>query len=69
MPKVIESHRDATGRVEMTIAKTDTPDDQPLGHLLKFKLEFALLMLNAGRIEMAADVFEQMFELIEQIDQ
>jgi len=54
--------------VEVNVAKVDTPDDQPIGERLKFKLEFALLMLNAGRIEMAADMFEQMFELIEQID-
>lgn len=55
--------------VEMNVAQLDTPDDQPIGARLKFKLEFALLMLNAGRIEMAADMFEQMFELIEELDQ
>ena len=69
MPKVVESYKDVTGRVEMNIAKLDTPPDQPIGERLKFKLEFALLMLNAGRIEMAADMFEQMFELIEELDQ
>jgi len=55
--------------VEVSVAKLDTPPDQTIGERLKFKLEFALLMLNAGRIEMAADMFEQMFELIEELDQ
>jgi len=54
--------------VEMTVTAIDTPDDKPLGERIKFKLEFALLMLNAGRVEMAADIFDQIFELIEQID-
>lgn len=54
--------------VEMTVTAIDTPNDKPLGERIKFKLEFALLMLNAGRVEMAADIFDQIFELIEQID-
>jgi len=55
--------------VEMNVAQLDTPDDKPLGQLIKFKLEFSLLMLGVGRQEMAADTLEQVFELIEQIDQ
>ena len=54
--------------VEVSVSKLDTPPDQPIGERLRFKLQFALLMLNAGRIEMAADVFDQMFELIDQLD-
>ena len=54
--------------VEMNVTKVDTPPEKPLGERIKFKLEFALLMLNVGRTEMAGDVLEQVFELIEQID-
>lgn len=54
--------------VEMNVAKVDTDHEKPLGERIKFKLEFALLMLSVGRTEMASDVLEQVFELIEQID-
>lgn len=56
-------------KVEMTIAKIDTPDDKPLGERIKFKLEFALMMLMAGRTDEAATMFDQTFELIAQVDQ
>jgi len=44
------------------------PTEKPLGERIKFKLEFALLMLNVGRVEMAGDIFDQVFQLVEQID-
>ena len=54
--------------VEMTVTAIDMPTEKPLGERIKFKLEFALLMLNVGRVEMAGDIFDQIFQLIEQID-
>ena len=35
---------------------------------IKFKLEFALLMLGVGRIDEAAKMFEQGFKMLEEMD-
>jgi hypothetical protein len=35
---------------------------------IKFKLEFALLMIGVGRIEEASKMFEQVFKLLEEMD-
>jgi hypothetical protein len=35
---------------------------------IKFKLEFALLMIGVGRIEEAGKMFEQVFKLLEEMD-
>ena len=35
---------------------------------IKFKLEFALVLVGVGRIEEAADMFEQVFKMLEEMD-
>jgi hypothetical protein len=54
--------------VEMTVTATDEAPTQPLRDRLRFRLEFALLMISAGRIEEAAAAFETLAELIETVD-
>jgi hypothetical protein len=41
---------------------------QPIADRLRFRLEFALLMLSAGRIEEAGAEFDRVFELIDALD-
>jgi hypothetical protein len=53
--------------VEMTVTATDEAPVQPLRDRLRFRLEFALLMISAGRIEEAAAAFETLAELIETV--
>jgi len=54
--------------VEMTVTEFDMDPKQTIREQLKFHHQFALLMLNVGRIELANKSFEQMLELIEQVD-
>jgi hypothetical protein len=54
--------------LEMTVTATDEAPIQPLRDRLRFRLEFALLMISAGRIEEAAAAFETLAELIETVD-
>jgi hypothetical protein len=54
--------------VEMTVTATDEAPTQPLRDRLRFRLEFALLMISAGRIEEAAAAFETLAELIETVE-
>jgi hypothetical protein len=54
--------------LEMTVTATDEAPTQPLRDRLRFRLEFALLMISAGRIEEAAAAFETLAELIETVD-
>jgi hypothetical protein len=55
-------------QIEMTVTATDEAPTQPLRDRLRFRLEFALLMISAGRIEEAAAAFETLAELIDTID-
>jgi hypothetical protein len=55
-------------QIEMTVTATDEAPTQPLRDRLRFRLEFALLMISAGRIEEAAAAFETLAELIETVD-
>jgi hypothetical protein len=54
--------------LEMTVTATDEAPTQPLRDRLRFRLEFALLMISAGRIEEAAAAFETLAELIETVE-
>jgi hypothetical protein len=55
-------------QIEMTVTAPDEAPTQPLRDRLRFRLEFALLMISAGRIEEAAAAFETLAELIETVD-
>ena len=55
-------------QIEMTVTATDEAPTQPLRDRLRFRLEFALLMISTGRIEEAAAAFETLAELIETVD-
>ena len=35
---------------------------------IKFKIEWALLMLGVGRVDEAAQAFQQVFDLLEEMD-
>ena len=48
--------------VEFTVVAEDEAPNQTLGNRLKFKLEFMFMMLNAGRNDEAAKVYNQMIE-------
>jgi hypothetical protein len=54
--------------IEITAIAADEAPIQPIADRLRFRLEFALLMLSAGRTEEAADAFGAVFELIDQLD-
>ena len=54
--------------VEMSVTEFDMDPKQTIGEQLKFHLQFAILMYNSGRVEMANDSFERMYELIDQLD-
>ena len=47
-------------KVETTIYAADEAPVQSTGSRLKFKLEFMFLLLNAGRDEEAAKVYDQL---------
>ena len=55
-------------RAEITAIAADEAPVQPLRDRLRFRLEFALLMLSAGRIEEAGQAFDRVFELIDALD-
>ena len=50
------------------IAADITGAPQTVAARIRFKLEFAILMLTAGRTDEAADAFGAVFKLIDQID-
>jgi hypothetical protein len=54
--------------IEITAIAADEAPIQPIADRLRFRLEFALLMLSAGRTEEAADAFGAVFELLDQLD-
>ena len=49
-------------KVETTIYAADEAPVQSTGNRLKFKLEFMLMMLNVGRTEEAAKMYDQLIE-------
>jgi hypothetical protein len=55
-------------RVEITAIAADEAPVQPIADRLRFRLEFALLLLAAGRIEEAGAEFDRVFELIDALD-
>ena len=55
-------------RVEFETIAADEAPVQPIADRLRFRLEFALLMLAAGSIEEAGAEFDRVFELIDALD-
>jgi hypothetical protein len=55
-------------QIEITATATDEAPIQPMAERLRFRLQFALLMLSAGRIEEAGQAFDRVFELIDALD-
>lgn len=55
-------------RVEFETIAADEAPVQPIADRLRFRLEFALLMLAAGRIEEAGAAFDRIFALLEELD-
>ena len=55
-------------QIEITATAADEAPVQPIAERLLFRLQFALLMLSAGRIEEAGQAFDRVFELIDQLD-
>jgi hypothetical protein len=51
-----------------TVTKIDTPDEKPIGERIRFKIEFMLLMLQVGRTDEAQSVYDQITDLLEEID-
>ena len=49
-----------TNQVEMNVIAADEAPEQSTGNRLKFKLEFMVMMLNVGRNEEAAKIYEQL---------
>ncbi len=52
-----------------TVTKIDTPDEKPIRERIRFKLEFFLLMLHCGRDDEAASVYEQINEMLDQLNE
>lgn len=51
----------------MEVKQGDAGEKSP-AQRIKFKLEFALLMIGAGRVDEAAKMFEQVFKMLEEMD-
>lgn len=51
-----------TNQIEMTVTEIDEAPEQSTGNRLKFKLEFMFMMLNVGRNEEAAKMYDQLIE-------
>ena len=49
-----------TNQIEMNVIAADEAPEQSTGNRLKFKLEFMVMMLNVGRTEEAAKIYEQL---------
>lgn len=47
---------------EFTVIATDEAPDQSTGNRLRFRLEFMMMMLQAGRREEAARAYDQLIE-------
>ena len=55
-------------RVEFETIAADEAPVQTVAARIRFKIEFALLMLTAGRNDEAADAFGAVFELLDRLD-
>ena len=55
-------------QIEITAVAADEAPVQPIADRIRFRLEFALLMLSAGRIEEAGAAFDRIFALLDQLD-
>ena len=51
-----------TNRVEMTVTEVDEAPKQSTGNRLKFKLDFMLMMVSAGRDAEASNMYEKLME-------
>ena len=49
-----------TDQIEMNVIAADEAPEQSTGNRLKFKLEFMVMMLNVGRNEEAAKIYDQL---------
>ena len=55
-------------QIEITAVAADEAPVQPIAARIRFRLEFALLMLSAGRIEEAGATFDGIFALLEELE-
>ena len=55
-------------QIEITAIAADEAPVQPIADRIRFRLEFALLMLSAGRVDEAGTAFERVFELLDELD-
>ena len=51
----------------MEVKQIEAGDFSP-AQRIKFKLEFALLMLGVGRVDEAGKMFDQVFKMLEEMD-
>ena len=51
----------------MEMKQGDAGEKSP-AQRIKFKIEFALLMLGVGRVDEAAKMFDQVFKMLEEMD-
>ena len=57
---LLTKEKTMTNQVEMNVIAADEAPEQSTGNRLKFKLEFMVMMLNVGRNEEAAKIYEQL---------
>lgn len=55
-------------QIEITAIAADEAPVQPIADRIRFRLQFALLMLSAGRVEEAGAAFDRIFALLEELD-
>ena len=55
-------------QIEITAIAADEAPVQPIAARIRFRLEFALLMLGVGRVDEAGAAFERVFELLDELD-
>jgi hypothetical protein len=51
----------------MEVKQGDAGEKSP-AQRIKFKIEWALLMLGVGRVDEAGKMFEQVFQMLEEMD-
>ena len=49
-------------KVEWTVTAIDEAPKQSTGNRLKFKLEFMIMLISAGRNNEAAEIYDQLIE-------
>ena len=57
---LLTKEKTMTNQIEMNVIAADEAPEQSTGNRLKFKLEFMVMMLNVGRNEEAAKIYEQL---------